>query len=247
MMGLDVSAPLPAAAQGRHRSAKLILGFLGLVGVVCSVILFNVFKKPSSAGAPEAAKPTQGESQFGTLADQVAQEKAPPAAPGEAPAPEEANPSKAKVGPSKTRVQARPAHGASNHVETTATAAVAEDASAARFRDTGSRAMEVPKPTGIERRPPSQEEISRVINNNKAGIKTCYQRALLRDSTLTHGKITVKVSIGLSGRVKSVGVDGPMQFRALEPCIREMLGRWAFPPASEEYGTEFSYLFQGNE
>ena len=47
--------------------------------------------------------------------------------------------------------------------------------------------------------------------------------------------------------LKSVGVDGPMQFRALEPCIREMLGRWAFPPASEEYGTEFSYLFQGNE
>ena len=107
--------------------------------------------------------------------------------------------------------------------------------------------MQVPSGSSYERRPPSQEEISRVINNNKAGIKTCYQRALLRDNTLTHGKITVKVSIGLSGRVKSVGVDGPMQFRALEPCIREMLGRWAFPPASEEYGTEFSYLFQGNE
>jgi len=50
------------------------------------------------------------------------------------------------------------------------------------------------------RPPPSQGDITRVINNNKIGIKTCYQRALLRDSSLTHGKIVVGVTIGISGR-----------------------------------------------
>ncbi|HTA18948.1 MAG TPA: AgmX/PglI C-terminal domain-containing protein, partial [Polyangia bacterium] len=97
------------------------------------------------------------------------------------------------------------------------------------------------------RPPPNQGEISRVIANNKLGIKTCYQRALLRDSNLTHGKIVVGVSIGISGRVKHVTVDGPPSFRTLEPCIKEMVGRWTFPQSGEEYGTEFSYLFQGNE
>ena len=104
-----------------------------------------------------------------------------------------------------------------------------------------------PHASVASRPPPSQAEITRVIANNKIGIKTCYQRALLRDSSLTHGKIVVGVTIGLSGRVKGVHVDGPSSFRTLEPCIKEMVGRWTFPQSSEEYGTEFSYLFQGNE
>jgi predicted Zn finger-like uncharacterized protein len=123
-----------------------------------------------------------------------------------------------------------------------------QQAAAARFGDTSQKTVQIkagggggPKIT------PSQTDIARVVNNNKGGIKVCYQRALLRDSTLTHGKITVRVSIGLSGKVKNVGVDGPAPFRALEPCIKDVLSRWAFPASSEEYGTEFSYLFQGNE
>ena len=57
----------------------------------------------------------------------------------------------------------------------------------------------------------------------------------------------MKLSIGISGRVKHVGVDGPTQFRSVEPCMREVVLRWVFPQASEEYGTEFVYVFQGNE
>jgi hypothetical protein len=109
------------------------------------------------------------------------------------------------------------------------------------------RSVKAIAPTHINRPPPSQGDISRVVNNNKLGIKTCYQRALLRDSSLTHGKIVVGLTIGTSGRVKGTKVDGPFAFRALEPCIKEMVGRWAFPQADEEYGTEFAYVFQGNE
>ncbi len=70
---------------------------------------------------------------------------------------------------------------------------------------------------------------------------------MLRDNTLTHGKVTVRVSIGLSGKVKNVSLDAPAQFRALEPCIRDVMSRWAFPPSSEEYGTEFPVVLQGNQ
>ena len=97
------------------------------------------------------------------------------------------------------------------------------------------------------RPPPSQADITKVISNNRGNIKTCYQRALLRDNTLTHGKIAVKLSIGISGRVKHVGLEGPTQFKTLEPCIKEVVQRWVFPQASEEYGTEFPLVFQGNE
>ena len=58
----------------------------------------------------------------------------------------------------------------------------------------------------------------------------------------------MKLSIGISGRVKHVGLDGPTQFKLLlEPCIKDVVQRWVFPQASEEYGTEFPLVFQGNE
>jgi TonB family protein len=90
--------------------------------------------------------------------------------------------------------------------------------------------------------PPGQADIRRVISNNGTGIRTCHQRALPRDSSLTHGRIVVGVTIDPSGRVKGVRVDGPGSFRSLEPCIRETVSRWAFPPSPDEYGTEFSYV-----
>ena len=96
--------------------------------------------------------------------------------------------------------------------------------------------------------PPDQSAITRVISNNRASIKVCYQRALTRDNSLTHGKLSVKLSIGISGRVKHIALDGPTQFKTLlEPCIKDVVNRWAFPPSSEEYGTEFPLVFQGNE
>jgi len=117
----------------------------------------------------------------------------------------------------------------------------------ARYKDTGPGIKVTPQSATPNRPPPSQSEISAVINNNKGGIKNCYQRALLRDNSLTHGKITVKLTLGISGRVKHAAIDGPQQFRALEPCIKDLTSRWVFPQASDEYGTEFVYVFQGNE
>ena len=117
---------------------------------------------------------------------------------------------------------------------------------AARFAD--NHKMNITSGGVASRPPPAQGDIMKVIGNNRAGIKVCYQRALTRDNSLTHGKLSVKLSIGISGRVKHVGLDGPTQFRILlEPCIKEVVPRWVFPQASEEYGTEFPLVFQGNE
>jgi hypothetical protein len=238
----------PQARQGRHRNAGYLVGLLGLVGVVVFIIMFAVIKKPSSpASAPGVARAATGEDPFASLADRVATEKAdPPQAPMPAPPPEPA-----KAAPTKARFGSRSGRNVAGHTPPAALTAPApaagEDLSAARFRETGGRAVAMPTGSSSGRGTPGQGDITRVINNNKTGIKTCYQRALLRDSSLTHGKLTVRVMIGLSGRVKNVGVDGPVQFRTLEPCIREVVSRWMFPPSSEEYGTEFVSSFQGNE
>jgi len=47
--------------------------------------------------------------------------------------------------------------------------------------------------------------------------------------------------------VKSVALDAPPQFRSMESCVRDVMSRWAFPPSSEEYGTEFPVVLQGNQ
>jgi len=82
---------------------------------------------------------------------------------------------------------------------------------------------------------PNQTDISRVIGENRADIKTCYQHALLEDHRLTHGKITVRVAIETSGQVKNVEIQGPPQFQLLEPCIKERIGLWSFPQSPEQY------------
>jgi hypothetical protein len=97
------------------------------------------------------------------------------------------------------------------------------------------------------RPPPSHAEITKVVGENRSSITVCYQRALARDDSLTYGKITVKLSIGISGRVKHVSIDGLLQVRSLlEPCIREAVSRWIFPQASDEYGTEFPFVLQND-
>ena len=98
------------------------------------------------------------------------------------------------------------------------------------------------------RPPPAQGDITKVISNNRAGIKICYQRALARDNTphaRQAGGEAVDRDLG-PGQTRRPGRAGAVQ-ALLEPCIKEVVQRWVFPQASEEYGTEFPLVFQGNE
>jgi hypothetical protein len=93
----------------------------------------------------------------------------------------------------------------------------------------------------------NQAAIARVVGDGRPGLKDCYQRALVRDDSLVHGKVTVRVSIAASGRVDTVNVAGPAAFRALAPCFETAISRWTFPAAPAPYTTEFPVVLQGRQ
>jgi hypothetical protein len=239
------------AKAARHRNAKLIFACLGVVAVVVAVVALNATRKSSSSQGLPPPAPAHTDNQLNTLQEQIAketQEEVKPATGNEGPN----EPSKVKViGGGKGRpAVGRPgpalrAAGAGAHGPAPATNPV-DEAAAARFRGEGERTVQAASPSPV-RAPASQEAIARVVKSNQTGIKNCYQRALLRDSSLTHGKLTIHLSIGISGRVKNIAINGPPQFRVLEPCVRDVIGRWVFPSSSDESETEFVYGFQGNE
>jgi hypothetical protein len=236
-------SPDVVAPAARARNTALVVLLLVVVGVIILVLAFGAMKRRT---LPPLPAPTTGISDpLAKIAEKMA-EPEPPPPPTIAPVPP---PPPAPVGRGKGK-------GHSSKGGKAAPVAAAAPAltpppvggDAARFKDTSSPAVKVIPTAAPSRPPPSQQQIMAVINNNRGAIKTCYQRALARDNSLTRGKIAVRLNIGISGRVKQVGLDGPNQFRLLlEPCIREAASRWLFPQASEEYGTEFPLVFQGSE
>jgi hypothetical protein len=245
-------------SEGRHRSTRLIVTLMAVVGAIIVIFAINFTRKPPVvATAPVPRKVGIDSEAMAKLAETAAHEatlKPDPTAPVVAErAPAAVEPARPR-GPhgrplrgGRAVAQRGPSAAVSPAVGAAPAAAPAAPATSSSSGGVGRERSVTPVSAVANRPAPSQAEISRVIANNKIGIKTCYQRALLRDSSLTHGKIVVGVTIGISGRVKHVTVDGPSSFRTLEPCIKEMLARWVFPQSYEEYGTEFSYLFQGNE
>jgi predicted Zn finger-like uncharacterized protein len=226
-----------AETKGRNKSTALILGLLVVIGLIVVVAGISL-KKPPKPTPVAVVKPPE------PPPPPVEKAVVPEPPPVEAPPP----PEPVQKGKGKKGKQARVAgkQGATTPTPTTPAPGTPGGTDASRFRD--DHKMNI-NPTGpAVRPPPAQADIMKVIGNNRASIKVCYQRALTRDNSLTHGKLSVKLSIGISGRVKHVGLDGPTQFRILlEPCIKDVVQRWVFPQASEEYGTEFPLVFQGNE
>jgi outer membrane biosynthesis protein TonB len=235
MAATGVAPPAP-----RSRSAMYIVGLLGVIGVVVVLVVVNL-KKPTKPPAvvvqqPPVTAPVE------PVVEKPVEQPPPVVAPVEQPPPVTGKGKRAAKATRAVVNKTTPAP-----ATTTAIAnAPAGGGDAARFRD--NHTLNITGGGIAARPPPAQADITKVISNNRAGIKVCYQRALTRDNSLTHGKLAVKLSIGISGRVKHVGLDGPTQFKLLlEPCIKDVVQRWVFPQASEEYGTEFPLVFQGNE
>ncbi len=250
VVGWQPNAGEPAAA--RQKTTRFIVAIFGITAFSVAVLMFTMMKKPKPVTPPPPAKSATTDP-LAAIVENPNLAPPPAAAPTPAPvvppvrAPEPARGGSRRSGHGHaSRGRGAPVAAAPPATTPPAGAAAAPaDEANSKYRD--GHNLNITAGPSTPRPPPSQGEISRVINNNRGGIKNCYQRALLRDNSLTHGKITVKVSIGISGRVKHVAVEGPPQFRAIDPCIREVVGRWAFPPAGEEYGTEFVYVFQGND
>jgi predicted Zn finger-like uncharacterized protein len=235
------------SASGKKRGTTMVVALMGVVAAIIVVALVSLGKKPAVVNAGvSAAKGGLDSEALARSAEAVAHEPQKPI-PTEKPAEQ---PERGKPVPHGSTRGARPATGRGGTSPgaltsgATTVAAAGEDPNS-RYMETGGRKVTAPV---VQRRPPpGQSDIMRVIANNKLGIKTCYQRALVRDSSLARGKIIIGLTIGISGRVKRTNVEGPTSFRALEPCIKEMVARWVFPQADEEYTAEFPIVFQGNE
>ena len=94
---------------------------------------------------------------------------------------------------------------------------------------------------------PSQSQIARVVADGRAGLHACYQRALVRDETLVNGDVSVRASVAPSGRVDSVAVNAPPDFRSMSPCLRRAVSHWRFPHAPDRYETQFAIALHGAE
>jgi hypothetical protein len=90
-------------------------------------------------------------------------------------------------------------------------------------------------------------DISPVLKKGRADLQSCYQRALRLDPELTRGRINVSLTVAASGRASNIALETPERLRALEPCLKEAISRWAFPESSAEYGVEFPVVLQGKE
>jgi len=135
-------------------------------------------------------------------------------------------------------------------VENSAAAAAAEPAASAAPSESAPAAAAAPAIDESDSEAASataynQAAIARVINDGRAGVTNCYQRALVRDETLVQGELNVRVSVAASGRVGAVSISGPAAFRAMEPCLRRAINKWTFPTAAEAYTTEFPLRFRG--
>lgn len=239
------------ASGARQRSTRIVIAFLCVIALICAVFFLNMTKKARPVTTPAPAPKAVASDPLAGLAEKAPEP--PPVAVAPTPVAPVAPPPVVVPLPAAGHGKGKSARGARGRGASPVAMASAPGATApvvdanARYRDTSRPGLAITGGGGSSRPAPSQSDISRVINNNRGGIKNCYQRALLRDTSLTHGKITVQVTIGISGRVKRTSIDGPPQFRSLDPCIKEVVGRWAFPQAGDEYGTEFVYVFQGNE
>ncbi len=232
-----VAVPVPAP---RSKSAIYILALLGVIALIVVVAVISLKKPPKPVATIVKPPPV-------AVVEAPVVPEPPPVAPPPIIEPTAPPPPPGKAG-KRGGKQTRAAATKEQPTGTGTPVTPQPTGDAARFGDTSRPNLTVKPTAAATRPPPSQSDITKVISNNRAGIKICYQRALTRDNTLTHGKLAVKLSIGISGRVKHVGLDGPTQFKLLlEPCIKDVVPRWVFPQASEEYGTEFPLVFQGNE
>lgn len=88
-----------------------------------------------------------------------------------------------------------------------------------------------------------REAIQKVINQNKAQIRYCYEVELQRNQKL-EGRIMVQWIIAATGSVAKVRIrDSTMKSTAVERCIASKIKTWKFPAPSGGGIVEVNYPF----
>jgi hypothetical protein len=76
-------------------------------------------------------------------------------------------------------------------------------------------------------------QLSAVIKGQPSKqVQTCYERAL-KDNNLLQGSMTVLLTIGASGSVRAVSVDGTLRDRQVYACVKRVAKTWKFPKPTD--------------
>jgi len=69
---------------------------------------------------------------------------------------------------------------------------------------------------------------ARVIAQNRAQVRSCYERALKQNNYLS-GTLNVQVRIGSDGRVDATRFGGSLTDREVRSCVSRLTRSWRFP------------------
>ena len=59
-------------------------------------------------------------------------------------------------------------------------------------------------------------------------VQTCYERGL-KSNNLLQGSMQVELTIGASGGVRAVSIDGSLRDRQVHSCVKRVARTWKFP------------------
>ena len=120
-------------------------------------------------------------------------------------------------------------------------ASLAVNVSHLRSHAAPAKANEIVAPTPVPPPPPPpspSDPNMRPMGAYQPTIQSCYER-VRRKNPHIHEQLDLRLTIGISGRVKHVGVAQPNpKLQPLVDCVREVAARWAFPPNGVEYSVE---------
>lgn len=92
----------------------------------------------------------------------------------------------------------------------------------------------------------TSNQVKSVVNRNKRGAQSCYERALKQGEAPDDKDLRVdfNLTVGSSGMVKSVLVRGAgTRYPTLTQCLKRSVGKWVFPPSSSDSPVEFPIVF----
>lgn len=96
-----------------------------------------------------------------------------------------------------------------------------------------------PEPTKTTKRAPKSDgwdcsgelamaAISKVMRDNQAQIRNCYERRL-KVNNILQGDLNLKVKVGANGSVVASGVSGSLRDNEVFSCVRAIADKWSFP------------------
>ena len=246
---MSVARRWPAGPERRRRRRRAaaarvyILGLLGVIGVVVVARRRQSVEEAAAAGR-DGRRSRRRDRAGRRRREAVASEPPPAVAPDPAAARPTRRQGKAAAARHADGRAATPAPTTTTVANTRAGAPGGGDA--ARFRDNHN--LNITGGGVASRPPPAQGDITQGDQQQPRrhqGLLPARAHARQQPHARQAGREAVDRDLG-TRQARRPRRTGAVRL-LLEPCIKEVVSRWVFPQASEEYGTEFPLVFQGNE